>query len=248
MLAQVNFYQFYRPPMAMSGDFFNVLEISDRVAGMFICDVMGHGFRAALVAAIVRDLLRESMDLWPHSEKLIAQLNQQLCRTNHHEDTPIFVSAFYAIADIEKGELRYTNAGHPSPLRVPDPQRARVPHKLDGYRPGPAMGLFEKARYLEHRCDLTDRDVLLLFTDGLFEVEGPEGRSSDYPDLLQAVNRRRNLSTSEMCRGVIDEFQHFSANREFTDDMCLVAMEVDRHMNWTASTTQGRLVPAGQRY
>jgi serine phosphatase RsbU (regulator of sigma subunit) len=92
------------------------------------------------------------------------------------------------------------------------------------------MGLFEDASYVEHSCELTARDVLLLFTDGLFEVEGPGGRSSDYPDLLQAVSRRRNLSTSEMCRGVIDELQHFSAHREFNYDVCLVAMEVDRRV------------------
>ena len=212
----------------MSGDFFDVLEISDSVAGMFICDAMGHGVRAALVAAIVRDLLQESKDVWPYSEKLIDRLNRQLCRSLCHRDSLIFVSAFYAVADLGEGELRYTNAGHPSPLHVPDPQRSRVPRKLDGFRPGPALGLFEDATYEEHRCVLTARDVFLLFTDGLFEVEGPEGRSSDYPDLMQAVSRRRDLSITEMCRGVIDEFQHFSANQEFSDDMCLVAMEVDR--------------------
>ncbi len=217
--------------MSVSGDFFEVLEISDSVAGMFICDVMGHGVRAALVARIVRGLLKDLRDLWPYSEKLIDQLNQRVCRSFYYEDTLIFVSAFYAVADLGKGELRYTNAGHPSPLRVPDPQRSRAPHKLDGFRPGPAMGLFEDAEYMEHRCDLTVRDVLLLFTDGLFEVEGPEGRSCDYPDLLQAVSRRRNLPIPELCRGVIDEFKHLSANREFTDDMCLVAMKVDRLVN-----------------
>jgi sigma-B regulation protein RsbU (phosphoserine phosphatase) len=245
-MSQVHFYHFYKPPMSVSGDFFDVLEISDTVAGVFICDVMGHGDRAALVATIVRGLLQEFADFWPYSEKLIDQLNQRLCRSSYHEDTPIFVSAFYAVADLGKGELRYTNAGHPSPLRVPDPQRSRVPHKLDGFRPGPAMGLFEDAEYEEHRCDLTVRDVLLLFTDGLFEVEGPGGRSSDYPDLLNAVSRRRNLSTSEMCRAVIDEFQHFSINRDFTDDVCLVAMEVDQ-LAKQPSTSRGHQVADGQK-
>ena len=37
--------------MSVSGDFFEVLKLSDTSAGIFICDVMGHGVRAALVAS-----------------------------------------------------------------------------------------------------------------------------------------------------------------------------------------------------
>ena len=38
--------------MIVSGDFFDVFDISDEKAGLFICDVMGHGVRAALVARL----------------------------------------------------------------------------------------------------------------------------------------------------------------------------------------------------
>src|SRR6202047_3854880 len=38
----VRFYHFYQPSMSVSGDFFEVLKLSDPSAGVFICDVMGH--------------------------------------------------------------------------------------------------------------------------------------------------------------------------------------------------------------
>ena len=60
----VRFYPFFRPSMIVSGDFFDVLDISDDKAGLFICDVMGHGVRAALVAAIVRSVVSELRPLW----------------------------------------------------------------------------------------------------------------------------------------------------------------------------------------
>ena len=49
----------YLPTGAVGGDFFDVLPISDTQAGVFICDVMGHGVRAALVTAMVRALAEE---------------------------------------------------------------------------------------------------------------------------------------------------------------------------------------------
>jgi phosphoserine phosphatase RsbU/P len=55
----VRFYPFFRPSTIVSGDFFDVFDIADDKAGLFICDVMGHGVRAALVAAIVRSVVTE---------------------------------------------------------------------------------------------------------------------------------------------------------------------------------------------
>ena len=49
----------YIPAAAVGGDFFDVLALSDTQAGVFICDVMGHGMRAALITAIMRGLIEE---------------------------------------------------------------------------------------------------------------------------------------------------------------------------------------------
>ena len=37
----VRFYPFFRPSTIVSGDFFDVFDIADDKAGLFICDVMG---------------------------------------------------------------------------------------------------------------------------------------------------------------------------------------------------------------
>src|ERR1700730_14527041 len=53
----LRFSHWYQPAEQVGGDFFCVLPLSDTEAGEFICDVLGHGLRAALVTAIVRGLL-----------------------------------------------------------------------------------------------------------------------------------------------------------------------------------------------
>jgi PAS domain S-box-containing protein len=53
----LSFCHWYQPAEQVGGDFFCVLPLSDTEAGVFICDVLGHGLRAALVTAIVRGLL-----------------------------------------------------------------------------------------------------------------------------------------------------------------------------------------------
>jgi serine phosphatase RsbU (regulator of sigma subunit) len=62
-----------------------------------------------------------------------------------------------------------------------------------GTRSGPALGLFLGAEYETSRRKLSPRDVVLLFTDGLFEVEGSGGLLYDYEKLSKAVGDRTVL-------------------------------------------------------
>jgi sigma-B regulation protein RsbU (phosphoserine phosphatase) len=227
-LGLVRFHHYFTPSMAVSGDFFNVCKISETQAGIFICDVMGHGVRAALVAAMMHTLLGEAHAELGDPAALLGHLNRTLRETLKSTQTSMFATAFYVVVDLHAGELRYANAGHPCPLLVPgDASRSAPPAKLNGTKPGPVLGLFENAQYASACHRLAPRDVLLLFTDGLFEVEGPAGEIYDYQQLQHAIGRRSALPTAELCSGLIHEIQQFSARKEFSDDVCLVAMEVE---------------------
>jgi len=223
----VRFYHFYEPSMSVSGDFFQVLKLSDTSAGIFICDVMGHGVRAALVASTVNALVGQLRDYLGDPGEFLCRLNRALRSTlEYYSEAPLFASAFYLLADLEKGELRYANAGHPNPLMIHREKDRTDTYPLNGSKHGPALGLFDDAVYSDSYCELSPHDTLLLFTDGLYEVEGPDGDIYDYRRLLEAVRRRRDLPAFQLCHEVIEEVQTFSAGRHFSDDACLVAMEV----------------------
>ncbi len=224
----VRFHHYFTPSMAVSGDFFDVFKISDTLAGIFICDVMGHGVRAALVAAMMHTLIGETHSGREDPAALLAQLNRALRDALRGSLVPVFASAFYVVVDLREGELRYANAGHPNPLLMSHGDTLTAPVPLNGVKPGPALGLFDNAQYVSAQHRLSPRDVLLLFTDGLFEVEGPRGDFYDYQQLRHAIGKRSRLPTEELCRGLIDEIQQFSASKEFSDDVCLVAMEVEQ--------------------
>ncbi len=114
----LHFYHRYLPTGAVGGDFFDVLRISDTQAGVFICDVMGHGVRAALVTAMVRALAEELVSAAAKPDKFLVEINRRLLGILTQTRMPMFASAFYLVVDLARGELRYSSAGHPSPLLV----------------------------------------------------------------------------------------------------------------------------------
>jgi sigma-B regulation protein RsbU (phosphoserine phosphatase) len=224
----LHFSHFFNPSKAVSGDFFDILPLSDTTAGIFICDVMGHGMRAALVAALVRALVEELKGIADAPGEFLAQLNAKLTSILKQAEMPIFASAAYVIADTAKNQLRYANAGHPAPLCIHHEANAARALPLDRCQRGPVLGMFSGAQYGASQRDLSIHDMVLLFTDGLFEVEGTGGELYDQHSLMRAVNGRVNLGAGDLCREVLTEIQQFSANKQFSDDVCLVAVEVER--------------------
>ncbi len=225
----LRFSHFFNPTAAVSGDFFDILDLSDTMAGMFICDVMGHGVRAALVAAIVRALVEEQRATTGSPGEFLSKLNRALLGVLKQAQIPMFASAFYVVADLARGELRYANAGHPSPVYIQrEADGGAKAHALNHCERGPVLGMFADAQYRTTCCPLSVDDRLLLFTDGLFEVEGENGDFYDQARLLDAVKRRLSLPAGELCREILSEIRQFSASKTFTDDVCIVTMQVDR--------------------
>jgi phosphoserine phosphatase RsbU/P len=226
----LRFHHFYRPCSTVGGDFFQVFQISDSVAGVVICDVMGHGVRAALVAAILRALAEDLRGHATEPARFLQELNRGISHILKHTRLTMFVSACYLLADIARGELRYANAGHPAPLCVHRALRSAEPLPFGGSKPDPVLGIFDDAQYHSSSCKLSAGDTLLLFSDGLFEVEGADAQYYDQLRLLRSASQRASLCADELCKQLVDEVQQFAATKDFADDVCLIAMEIDHLM------------------
>src|SRR5262245_54645422 len=214
----------YLPTGTVGGDFFTVSALSDHEASVFICDVAGHGVRSALVTAMIRALLEELKSLAGDPGKYLTKLNSDLHAILRHAGTPLLTTAFYFVADWKSGVMRYTNAGHPKPLHLRRSAGQAGPLANVGDKPQPALGLFEQAAYQTSEVKLERNDLIMLFTDGLYEVQG---RKELYSQglLVTDVHRRLQLPASELFDEILEEIRQFSVDGKFADDVCLVGME-----------------------
>ncbi len=218
----------YHPTSAVGGDFFNVLPISDTEAGVLICDVMGHGVRAALVTAMLRGLAEELLPAASKPDKFLTEINRRLLAILTQTRSPMFASAFYVVIDLACGELRYSNAGHPNPLLVR--RSTGLIESLDcpGSRPGPALGVFEESVYPLCRKTLVRHDLIMLFTDGLYEVEGTTGKEYGQSRLQEAVRQRSDLPVGQLFDELLADVRQYAGKQGFADDVCIVGAEVVR--------------------
>jgi phosphoserine phosphatase RsbU/P len=215
----------YLPAGSVGGDFFAVSALSENEAGVFICDVAGHGVRSALVTAMIRALAEELNPLASNPGKFLSKLNSDLLAILRHTGTPMLTTAFYLVADWTTGTLRYANAGHPKPLHIRRSVGHVEPLANTGGQSQPVLGLFENAAYQTSELKLSPQDVVMLFTDGLYEVEDRNNALYDQAMLVAGVQRRVPLPVPQLFDDLLSEIRSFAANNAFADDVCLVGME-----------------------
>jgi serine phosphatase RsbU (regulator of sigma subunit) len=221
----LRFLSLYFPTGDVSGDFFNVFPIAEKAVGIFICDVMGHGVRSALITSMIRGLVKEHGQAAGDPGELLTRVNRALALILKQAETTMFATCFYVVADVERAQLRFANAGHPFALHMHGGNGAAK--KLQGNaRPGPAMGIFPTASYTTSATPMKKGDRVMLFTDGLFEVEDAAGRLFTEAQLHSTVTRYAALPAQEFFDRVINDVRQFSERQSFDDDVCVVGMEV----------------------
>ena len=183
----LHFCHRYQPPGEVGGDFFDVLPLWDRQAGSFLCDVMGHGIRAALVTAILRGLVAELKPEALDTARFVAAINHSLADVLRGGDEILFATALYMVADIGGGRLMSTNAGHPRPLHIRRSQGVVEPILFRKGASGPALGIFPEYPFLSEECSLAPGDAILVFTDGVTEITASKGELFGEDRLQEAV-------------------------------------------------------------
>jgi sigma-B regulation protein RsbU (phosphoserine phosphatase) len=157
-----------------SGDFYDFIRFEDGRIGIVIADVTDKGLGAAFYMALSRTLLRTyAVDhalRFPSSypRRLPAVLAATNRRIMQDTNSDMFVTLFYGIVDPASGVLTYANAGHNPPYLF----RGKAGETVTALtRTGLPVGVLEGARWGQRRAHIHPGDMLVLYTDGLTEVE-----------------------------------------------------------------------------
>ncbi len=216
----------YTPTGTVGGDFFNVFQISPSKAGVFICDVMGHGVRSALVTAMIRALVEELRTDTSDPGHLLTIINRDIRNILKQTGSPLFTTAFCLVVDIEKKTYSFSNAGHPKPFLINRLTRTADRIKETDGKRRPALGLVADTDYPTFEIPMKAGDSIMLFTDGVFEVEGPGEMLYSQEMLLELVRRHAAKPCPEIFDTILRELKGFMAQELFEDDICLVGVDV----------------------
>lgn len=209
----------YAPSELLAGDFFDLQPLSPYKFSLLLCDVMGHGVKAALVTTLVRGLLADLKAEKMTPSQVLERLNDRLCPLLDRAPLPRFVTALYATFDIDKGVVAIANAGHPWPLFQTGNERA---NSLFQKECGPALGIIRGEKFSNESISIKKGDRIMFFTDGWTEERDTEGNEFGIERLGQSLSRTKGSNANEALKKMAASIQSFSSNESYSDDLCAV--------------------------
>jgi len=151
------------PVESVGGDFFDYIPVTDKILGLAIADVSGHGLPAALQVRDIYMGLRMGLARDFKIVRTVERMNRIIHRSTL---TSRFVSMFYGELELN-GVFIYVNAGHPPPFHLA--ADGTVTHLEAG---GPVLGPLSEASYERGFVIMKPGDMLVFYTDGIVETHG----------------------------------------------------------------------------
>ena len=206
-----------RPRYEIGGDYYDRIPLGDGRLGLVVADVSGKGSLAAMTVATFRAILRAQVDGGGEPVRTATAANRLLRERVRPTE---YVTAVWGVLDPARGLLSYTNCGHVPPLLV----------RADGSftrltTGGPPLGLLSSARYLSGEVSIGPGDLLLLFTDGVVESEGPAEAEYGADRLAVAARDGRGLPSAELVEAIVRSVAEFRGADEPTDDFTLLVLK-----------------------
>jgi serine phosphatase RsbU (regulator of sigma subunit) len=208
-----------RPASHVSGDFYNWFELGDGRACVVIGDVTGHGLPAAFLMATTQLLVRTMMSRFGDPGRTLREVNKQLCT---HVFSGQFVTLQIMVVDQNGQAVELATAGHPPPLIGAG--EAFVPLEME---PQLVLAVDEDVPYRTQRFELPPGASILLYTDGVTDVQAPDGQRLGQPGLERSLYGRYTGARG-IVDATLDAIDAFRAGREPADDLTLVAIQLAR--------------------
>jgi sigma-B regulation protein RsbU (phosphoserine phosphatase) len=213
---------YYSTSAQAGGDYYDFFPLKEDEVGVFIADVSGHGTPAAVLMAITHAIAHAKPGTHTPPVELLKYLNKRLASSYTRGRS--FVTAFYAVLDPSSRTFTYSRAGHNPPRLV----RGRCVTSLEENGALP-LGIFDGQPYTQSCVRLQKGDLLLLYTDGITEANGPI--QAGKPRKLFGVERLDQLladcsgCTADECVDRIrTELAAFCDNAQQMDDQTLIAI------------------------
>ncbi|NUK02592.1 SpoIIE family protein phosphatase [Streptomyces lunaelactis] len=147
--------------LAVGGDWYDVIPLSENHVALVVGDVQGHNAGAATIMGQMRTAIRAYAVEGHPPDVVVSRANRLLVGM----ETDLFATCCYVAIDMEEGDAWCVRAGHLPPLlRDPDGSTREV--VIEG---GPPLGVLAEAEFPMTTVALAPGAVLTLLTDGLVE-------------------------------------------------------------------------------
>ena len=202
------------------GDYFDFFKQESGDVLIAIGDVSGHGISAALIMLEARALFKAFSSEKNTVGSILDKMNNFLQQDLEAERFMTFFLGCFS----QKGDVfQYSSAGHDGPIWFSS--LSGQVSSLDST--GTVLGFMEDINFPSSELyDVCKDDILLFFTDGLFESTNENGIQFGKNTLIDLIVKFKEYSAEEIAQKLKKELELFCGNQNRQDDITLVVVKI----------------------
>lgn len=214
---------FSRPMVGVSGDLYDFYKTGEKLDGLGVFDVSGHGISSGLVTMLVKNIIHQEFynekdaELWEIVNKINDRVIEEKGEIQNYL-TGILVRLYE-----DKFEL--VDAGHPAPILYKKKTNECSYVKL-GERAVGVIGIAGFPVYYESLFyDFEDGDELILFSDGVVDIKNDKEEYYGKERLLEAAKLNIGKTAAEQVSFIANSIYSFCGSREQNDDLTIIVLK-----------------------
>ena len=221
-----------RPALQLGGDYYDFMSLKTNISekrkekarwALVIGDVMGKGIPAGLIMTMLRGMLRAEVLTGLPPDRILHDLNQ--LAINDLDQSHRFVTLFYSDYDPRTRKLRFSNAAHNPPLLWKNSDQKIIKLDAEGF----VLGLQQNAEYNCCEIKLSEKDLVLFYTDGVIDTSNSLGERFDETRLIKILTKlcKQSYTSQEILNKLFKKLDDFTGqNRNLEDDASMIVFQL----------------------
>ena len=214
---------FSRPMVGVSGDLYDFYKTGEKLDGLGVFDVSGHGISSGLVTMLVKNIIHQEFynesncELW----EIVNRINDRVIE----EKGEIQNYLTGVLVRLYENKIELVDAGHPAPIlykkKTGECKFVELGEKAVG-----VIGIAGFPVYYESLFyDFEDGDELILFSDGVIDIKNTKDEYFGKERLLEAVKLNIEKSAAEQVSFIANSIYSFCGGREQNDDLTIIVLK-----------------------
>lgn len=208
---------FYKALEEAGGDFYDILNISDKITGYFVADFSGHDIKTSYLTSSVKALLAQNCTPVYSPAESMKMINDVLVEILPEGK---YLTACYMHINRTTKKLTIINAGHPPVVCLPVEEE---PYLIK--TSGDVLGIFKDAHFGTQSVDVSTGDKFFVYSDGLVEsaedkITWASGADSLLPMYKKVASVPYDKAPIELVKLL------FGEDALFEDDIVVLCVEV----------------------
>ena len=217
---------FSRPMVGVSGDLYDFYKTGEKLDGLGIFDVSGHGISSGLVTMLVKNIIHQ--EFYKKSKKNELELWEILDKINNRvieEKGEIQNYLTGILVRLYEDKFELVDAGHPAPILYKK-STGKCEFVELGKRSVGVIGIADFPVFYESLYfDFDEGDELILYSDGVIDIQNENEEYFGKERLLEAVEANITKAAAEQVGFIANSIYSFCGNREQNDDITIIVLK-----------------------